>query len=657
MQEFHDFQEKWKAAIRANLDPPERANEKFMAGHELTKALQASGRSIDPHLGPLVEAIGRWDRHADETLFSTMEYSGAGILAAVPKLFAALRTHGMWCRPSHLSRALANASRFDRSVISELRGMLSDEKEQTRTAAMNVLGMIGPAARPASQQLLVFQNGSESERCGMIYSLAKQENPSAEFLDLLDVALRDSNGYVRVAALHALEQLTPEADRFVPRLIECCDWTEPLHDVVLPEQAVDALGRYGPRARAALPRLIRFINGPISGRTVEVKCVREAIERISPQTLSELPVVKPPLRETPVDENEPLFAVMHEERQCYIDRQGRLVIQRDFSWGKPFSDGRAIVGIEKRVVIIDRQGREVFGSCWDEIHPYSEGLAAVKKDEKWGFVDLDGRVAIEPKYDSVTAFSEGLAGCELGRSELKSGTLSRALHGRRGFIDRRGNVVIRIEWLDAYSFHDGRALVCTGGVMAPNAFWNNRETLHYKKYGYIDRTGKLVIDGNYMLPHPFSEGRAIVQMDSRIASGRYGYIDTNGRQIVPIWYSSATAFKDGLATVTLRGRKNRGKHFVIDPDGNVVAELPFPHMGGFSEGLAVVRTEAGCGFIDLACRWVVEPQFDDCQAFKNGLAEVQRGDWYGLIDRSGEFIWGPTPEGGIHRVFESEWLD
>ena len=50
-----------------------------------------------------------------------------------------------------------------------------------------------------------------------------------------------------------------------------------------------------------------------------------------------------------------------------------------------------------------------------------------------------------------------------------------------------------------------------------------------------------------------------------------------------------------------------------------------------------------------------DPQFDQVEPFSDGLAEVQRGDWYGLIDKAGQFVWGPTTEGTVNRAFESEW--
>ena len=383
-----------------------------------------------------------------------------------------------------------------------------------RNAAIEVLGTIGPAARPAAGQLLALGDGDEFERCRMIWALSQQGEPTAEFLAVLDAAIRDENGYVRRSAVHAIGELTPDPTRWLPELIVACDWADDLHDESLPEAAVTALGRYGPLAHARLPRLRRFIEGPIKGRTVAPALVQAAIGRIATGSAASADAPIPQRPAEPVAAAEPLFAVRHHDKLCYIDRLGRIVLQTRFSWGGPFRNGRAIVRNDAwRATIIDREARTVFQSDWDDIRPFSEGLAAVRKNGKWGFVDREGEVVIEPQYDSVTAFAEGLAGFELGATQVSlSNGISWTCPGRRGFIDHSGSVVIPAEWIDASPFHEGLAVVCTGGTMKPNAILGGRELLSNRKYGYLDRTGRLLISGEFDIAHSFSDGKAVVQI-------------------------------------------------------------------------------------------------------------------------------------------------
>jgi WG repeat protein len=453
-----------------------------------------------------------------------------------------------------------------------------------------------------------------------------------------------------------LGELTPEPGRFVPLLVAACDRALQLHKEDLPDAAVTALGEYGPLARDALPRLRQFLEGPIKGRTVRSDLVETAIRSITADAAAVKPAAVADQRTEPLSADEPVFAVVYEQKQCYIDRQGRIVLRTRFVDGEPFRDGRAIVHDEaRRTFVIDREGREVFESRWDEIRSFSEGRAAVKKENRWGFVDPDGRTVVEPQYDGVWDFAEGLAGFSIGGKEVplgKSGTWSAP--GLKGFIDRTGTVVIPPVWPLVTSFREGLAAVCVGGRKQSSPLLAGHEILLDLKYGYIDRTGKLVIPGGYDLANRFFEGRAVVCNETAKCRMRKGYIDTDGNQITPLKLTSASAFRDGLAVVKRRGRKWRKVTFVIDRAGEVVAELRFSEVKPFSEGLAAASSGDGFGFIDLDGKWVIEPQFDQVDPFQNSLAEVQRGNWYGLIDKTGQFIWGPTTEGALFWKCESD---
>ena len=184
---------------------------------------------------------------------------------------------------------------------------------------------------------------------------------------------------------------------------------------------------------------------------------------------------------------------------------------------------------------------------------------------------------------------------------------------------------------------------------------NGFEVLSDCKYGYLDRTGCLVIAGGYDLAQPFSEGLAVVQIGDGMLHARYGYINVNGKEIIPLTLTSATAFKDGLrwcGDAEGDGEASTSSSTVLD---ELWRSCRHQRVEPFSEGLAAASLGEEFGFIDIEGRWVVEPQFDQVESFKDGLAEVQRGDWFGLIDRAGHFVWGPVAEGTLVRVMESEW--
>ena len=67
------------------------------------------------------------------------------------------------------------------------------------------------------------------------------------------------------------------------------------------------------------------------------------------------------------------------------------------------------------------------------------------------------------------------------------------------------------------------------------------------KYGFIDKTGKLVIPCRWNFVHffPFSDGLAAVADEQK----NWGYIDKTGKLMIPCQWKSTNFFSNGLAAV------------------------------------------------------------------------------------------------------------
>ena len=126
---------------------------------------------------------------------------------------------------------------------------------------------------------------------------------------------------------------------------------------------------------------------------------------------------------------------------------------------------------------------------------------------------------------------------------------------------------------------------------------------------------------------------------------RWGHIDAAVIMVVPPTLASAGRFAEGLAVVQHRGDRRRGVRRVIDTVGRVVFETPHDLRKPFSAGLNAARVGEAFGDLDVAGRWAIPPQFEQCEPFADGLGVVQPGDWSRPIDRAGQFVWGPTTEG------------
>ncbi len=66
------------------------------------------------------------------------------------------------------------------------------------------------------------------------------------------------------------------------------------------------------------------------------------------------------------------------------------------------------------------------------------------------------------------------------------------------------------------------------------------------KWGYIDNTGKVVIESQFEGVHRFSGGLAVVEIQKK-----FGYIDKTGNIVIELKFDKAGDFSNGLAYVNI----------------------------------------------------------------------------------------------------------
>ena len=93
--------------------------------------------------------------------------------------------------------------------------------------------------------------------------------------------------------------------------------------------------------------------------------------------------------------------------------------------------------------------------------------------------------------------------------------------------------------------------------------------LSFNKIGFIDRTGKVVIEPLFRETKGFSEGLAAVKIIGSDGQYVWGYIDRTGRFAITPQFKEARPFAGGLAHVTTVDGRRR----LIDGSGKVIWQL------------------------------------------------------------------------------------
>jgi hypothetical protein len=201
-------------------------------------------------------------------------------------------------------------------------------------------------------------------------------------------------------------------------------------------------------------------------------------------------------------------------------------------------------------------------------------------------------------------------------------------NGEYQYIDvsQKGKIVINPQFSEAHIFRDGLALVKTSG--------------NDGKYGYIDKKGKYAIAPTYDYAQDFGDGVAWVQLEDQPPT----LIDKNGKMLLQVdsltW---AKPFYNGFAMVSYYSQRDVFGMF-IDKEGKpLVTQTGDKFSTVINDGLYAFQSKGSekWGYKNTKGEVAINEQFDDADAFFEGVAVVKVGEKYGIIDKNGNFVVNP----------------
>lgn len=167
------------------------------------------------------------------------------------------------------------------------------------------------------------------------------------------------------------------------------------------------------------------------------------------------------------------------------------------------------------------------------------------------------------------------------------------------------------------------------------------------RWGFVDRTGKMVIDAQFDEAGVFAEGLAAVRhtVDGNTC---WGFVDASGKVVID-GFDEVTGFRDGLAAVKIPssgplvdklGADYAGLWGFIDKSGEYQIKPRFQAARAFSQGVAAAAENGKYGFVDRSGAWVIQPRFDLACSFSCGRAAVLENEGTGFLSlRVGEDVY------------------
>lgn len=293
----------------------------------------------------------------------------------------------------------------------------------------------------------------------------------------------------------------------------------------------------------------------------------------------------------------------------YINEKGTYVLPLKYEMARDFQEnGLAIVQLNNLTGIINSDGYFIVNPKYDTISPFSEGRATVIDSEGFKIIDESGKVITPKAYSIISDYQEGRA---VAANTNEQGEYL------YGYLNRRGNEVIALSYESANNFINGKALVkmkagsfalidLTGKVLKSYpyemvddygegmlAFRKSNEG----KWGYMDESGKVMIEPKFTGTQSFIEGKAIVNVDNN-----YGLIDTQGNYIIKPNYNSLLYLGENRFALGKSPDPENPylfpKYAIADSSGQLYTGFIYNGVSSYKDGIASAYNDENTFFID-----------------------------------------------------------
>ncbi len=267
--------------------------------------------------------------------------------------------------------------------------------------------------------------------------------------------------------------------------------------------------------------------------------------------------VTPWIEITPTASNERMPA-FDGKNWYFVNDSGQILLEGGYEAALPFdSEGYAVVRTDGGYVTVlengDWYGRAEEGIT--DVYALSCGRILAQKDGAYSYYDYDFMPLAESlQYEAITANACGAAAVKQG--------------GRWGIITDEGETAADFIFEDIAVNSLGSAFAGGAAMVKADGKWFLADT-----------------QGNRISENSFADARAPESENGYIAvadeSGRWGFIDRTGSLVIPCRYEDARSFSCHLAPVCFRDRWG-----YLSENGELVIDEPFEDAQPFHNGRA-----------------------------------------------------------------------
>lgn len=357
----------------------------------------------------------------------------------------------------------------------------------------------------------------------------------------------------------------------------------------------------------------------------------------------------------------------------FIDEQGKLKIECQYSNAGQFSEGLVQVQVKNNWGFIDQSGKEVINCVYKKVTDFHNGISIACGEKNYGVLTATGDTALPFSYLFLQLINDTLFLYKdkkgYGLMSFKGDTIISSRYKGpfefnkvglavietkkgHGIINRQGQVLVKNKY-DKIGKIGENGLVCvkvnktfrlinarTGKKVNKEIYSKMLEEScgliafkGEKNYGYMNSEGDVVIQESFKKAEGFVNDIAIVKENKY-----WALIDINGKILTTSEWESITTFGNHFLA-----KDRTGIYSLLDNSGKILfKEDGFKLTAPFSEGNAIAqRTDDNYFYINENGQMALNQFFEEAKPFVNGKAFVKSGGKWGVINNTGEFILKP----------------
>ncbi len=334
--------------------------------------------------------------------------------------------------------------------------------------------------------------------------------------------------------------------------------------------------------------------------------------------------------------------IVGDKTQCTIDKKNHLVsVKKRGKYG-----------------LFNTQGRQLIDYQYDDCIQFNKDLAIVKQQDKYGLIDKQYKFVLQPVYDEMVRSDEYIRAVQDDKYTV---------------VDNKGKVLIN----SSPQIYKNLKILSTKGKglisfrkdstkkLSIYAISTNQSSkvITISKYGLINFKNEIISQPQYSVIGKFPEyingyiNRAYVVKDDK-----YGFIDDTGKLVINIQFDDydkprdiediiteaepvITAGSTTTASVGLPKQHRYNYEFrdVTNPVARVKKDGVFKFIDKYGktvspyklkEGLKVSEKNGKWGFVNSQGKVVIDYQYDDIgYGFHYGLSAVKKGNVHFMIDK------------------------